>query len=216
MGKAAKALLSVLVFAAAAGAAEDEIKCTKSKPITYYPPQTELTQFDGEVGDLQKYYELKWEPNFNADIEHIRVLWNSWEVTATLLNSRREHQKINGTEFARDVASANARITKYFVFTVSVVPMTEDFYHESAKDYWRFSLFSESGEIEPVGLTDQADLTYWNLQGYGFTYTIGLWTNTYHVYFRNTYGQETPEYFRLIVEGGKTKHGFEWRFKENK
>ena len=68
MGKAVKALVGVLVFAAAAGAAEDEVKIEKSKPIVYYGPETPLSQFGCDLVKIGNRYQLKWPISFDDDM----------------------------------------------------------------------------------------------------------------------------------------------------
>jgi hypothetical protein len=205
--------IALLFCAALALAGGDDIKWTKSKPITYYGPATDLSQFGSELVDIGNRYRLMWVLQFDSDLEHIRVVWNSWELTGTALKNIRKNKKISEAEFNTEVEKSKNRLTRYLVFNVSVVPMTKDFYEKSAKDYWHFRLYSEKGEIELVDIDDRADATFIDLTGSG-DYAVPVYTNTYHVYFRNPYEEDKPEYLQLIVEGGRFKRGFEWRFKQ--
>jgi len=203
----------VLLAAAAleAGAGDEVgVKTEVSKPIVYYATDTPLSQFGCELVDIENRYYLKWEPVFDTDLEHIRVIWNSWELEATGLNNIKKYKKVEETEFQTELEDTKYKITEYLIFSVSVLPKTKAFYEESAKEYWRFRLIGEDGDIEYVGVRDQADFTIWNWH----MGSVFLYTNTYYVYFRNPFKQEPPRYLRLIVEGGKYRHGFEWRFKE--
>jgi len=222
MGKAVKALVGILVFAAAAGAAEDTIKWEVSKQITYFPPDTAPGNFGKDYSHLRPKYVLEWAPAIHADIDRIRVYFDNWECCATGLNGQLEYGGMPRNDYDTAVKKENDWRNRYLDFVVTVICKNEDFYKSSTEEFWRFYLITENDEIEPYNVNGRGGIKGKTWAGKISAAPTDVWieeqlfTNTFYVTFENPYGNETPTSLKLVLEGGDVKRGFEWRFKEDK
>lgn len=219
-----KRLLAValLLAAALAAAGGDEIKWTRSKALTYVPPDAAEETVTKDLEDLSKIYTLDYTGSSTADIAYLRITYYSWDLYYAGLKSLREQKKLDDETFKKAVTEARETLSRKNVFYVTVGANDPDLKRLSNKLVWEIyglngDLKTQPSSIERVENSHLGTIYSTRFIGSGTTTLKNIILNTYYIIELPTAPNDIqPESVRLVLVSEKFKRGFEWRFKQPK
>ncbi len=225
-------VIALLLATAAAAGAGDNIKWERSPKLKHFPLSGDPGSVPCGIEETVSRYLITWAPAWRQELDHIEVLFYSWELHCSRLKSGLASRKMEASAVKIKTEQARNVFKNLLIFYVTVSAKSEEYADLADESLWNVYLERDGQKQEPIFFKinedSSLDLTllrihetrHFNLADFGEWTLIDkvetekFYRKTYRIAFENPYGDSPRDNVRLVIACDKARRGFEWRFKE--